>query len=57
MGRGLTILAAGEIVSDADAPEIPAGNDGETAMRPRRCTAPSGHRRFVSGRHPTAPGV
>jgi diacylglycerol kinase family enzyme len=38
-GRGVTILSAGEVVVDADAPEIPVGIDGETVMMatPVRC--------------------
>ena len=39
-GPGLTVLAAGEVVVDADVPEIPVGIDGETVMMPTpvRCT-------------------
>jgi diacylglycerol kinase family enzyme len=39
-GQGLTTLIADEVVLDADAPEIPAGIDGETVMvaTPVRCT-------------------
>jgi hypothetical protein len=39
-GQGLTVLAAGEVVVDADATEIPVGIDGETVMMPApvRCT-------------------
>jgi len=39
-GRGPTTLTAGEVVVDADQPEIPAGIDGETVMMPTpvRCT-------------------
>ncbi len=39
-GRGLTTLTAGEVVVDADAPEIPVGIDGETVLMPTpvRCT-------------------
>ena len=39
-GRGLTTLTAGEVVVDADVPEIPVGIDGETIMMPTpvRCT-------------------
>ena len=33
-GRGVTVLTAGEVVVDADAPEIPVGIDGETIMMP-----------------------
>ena len=33
-GRGLTTLTAGEVVVDADVPEIPVGIDGETVMMP-----------------------
>jgi diacylglycerol kinase family enzyme len=33
-GQGLTVLTAGEVVVDADAPEIPVGIDGETVMMP-----------------------
>jgi diacylglycerol kinase family enzyme len=39
-GRGLATLTAGEVVVDADAPEIPVGIDGETVLMPApvRCT-------------------
>jgi diacylglycerol kinase family enzyme len=39
-GQGLTVLRAGEVVVDADTPEIPVGIDGETVMMatPVRCT-------------------
>src|SRR6516162_614937 len=39
-GQGLTTLTAGEVVVDADAPQIPVGIDGETVMMPTpvRCT-------------------
>jgi diacylglycerol kinase family enzyme len=39
-GQGLTTLTAGEVVVDAEAPEIPVGIDGETVMMPTpvRCT-------------------
>jgi diacylglycerol kinase family enzyme len=39
-GQGVTVLTAGEVVVDADAPEIPVGIDGETVMMsaPVRCT-------------------
>ena len=39
-GRGLTMLTAGEVTVDANAPEIPVGIDGETVMLPApvRCT-------------------
>jgi diacylglycerol kinase family enzyme len=39
-GQGLTMLTAGEVVVDADVPEIPVGIDGETVMMPTpvRCT-------------------
>jgi diacylglycerol kinase family enzyme len=33
-GLGLTTLTAGEVVVDADEPEIPVGIDGETVMMP-----------------------
>ena len=33
-GGGVMILAAGEVVVDADEPEIPVGIDGETVMMP-----------------------
>jgi len=33
-GQGLTTLTAGEVVVNADAPEIPVGIDGETVMMP-----------------------
>jgi len=38
-GQGLTVLTAGEVVVDADVPEIPVGIDGETVMMatPVRC--------------------
>jgi hypothetical protein len=31
-GRGVTVLTAGEVVVDADVPEIPVGIDRETVM-------------------------
>ena len=31
-GRGVTVLTAGEVVVDADVPQIPVGIDGETVM-------------------------
>ena len=39
-GQGLTTLSAGEVVVDAEVPEIPVGIDGETVMMPTpvRCT-------------------
>jgi hypothetical protein len=39
-GQGLTTVTAGEVVVDADVPEIPVGIDGETVMMPTpvRCT-------------------
>jgi diacylglycerol kinase family enzyme len=39
-GQGLTVLRVGEVVVDADMPEIPVGIDGETVMMPTpvRCT-------------------
>lgn len=39
-GTGLTVLTAGEVLVDADVPEIPVGIDGETVMMPVpvRCT-------------------
>jgi hypothetical protein len=33
-GKGVTVLTAGEVVVDADVPEIPVGIDGETVMMP-----------------------
>jgi diacylglycerol kinase family enzyme len=33
-GTGLTVLTAGEVTVDADAPQIPVGIDGETVMVP-----------------------
>jgi diacylglycerol kinase family enzyme len=33
-GRGLTVLTAGEVTVDADAPQIPVGIDGETVLLP-----------------------
>ena len=33
-GQGLTVLTAGEVTVDADAPRIPVGIDGETVMLP-----------------------
>ncbi|HEY7260657.1 MAG TPA: diacylglycerol kinase family protein [Trebonia sp.] len=33
-GQGLTTLTAGEVVVDADVPQIPVGIDGETVMLP-----------------------
>jgi diacylglycerol kinase family enzyme len=39
-GTGLTVLTAGEVTVDADAPQVPVGIDGETVMLPTpvRCT-------------------
>jgi diacylglycerol kinase family enzyme len=39
-GQGLTTLTAGEVVVDAEVPEVPVGIDGETVMMPTpvRCT-------------------
>ena len=39
-GQGLTTLTAGQVVVDAEVPEIPVGIDGETVMMatPVRCT-------------------
>ena len=39
-GQGVTVLAADEVVVDADVPEIPVGIDGETVKMatPVRCT-------------------
>ena len=39
-GPGLTTLTAGEVVVDAEAPEVPVGIDGETILMPTpvRCT-------------------
>jgi diacylglycerol kinase family enzyme len=39
-GTGLTVLTAGEVTVDADAPQIPVGIDGETILLPApvRCT-------------------
>jgi len=39
-GTGLTVLTAGEVTIDADAPQIPVGIDGETILLPApvRCT-------------------
>src|SRR5215471_13254245 len=39
-GQGLTTLTAGEVVVDADVPQIPVGIDGETVIMPTpvRCT-------------------
>jgi hypothetical protein len=38
--RGLTVLAAHEVVIDADEPRIPVGIDGESVLMPTpvRCT-------------------
>ena len=33
-GQGLTVLTAGEVTVNADAPQIPVGIDGETVMLP-----------------------
>jgi diacylglycerol kinase family enzyme len=43
-GQGLTTLTAGQVVVDADAPEIPVGIDGETVMMPTpvRCAIRAG---------------
>jgi diacylglycerol kinase family enzyme len=39
-GRGLTLVAAEEVIVDANTPEVPVGIDGETVMMPApvRCT-------------------
>ena len=48
-GQGLTVLTAGEVVVDADVPEIPVGIDGETVMMP---TPVPGHPNpNLTGRH------
>ncbi len=40
-GTGLTVLTAGEVTVDTDAPQIPVGIDGETVMLPTPAS-PSG---------------
>ena len=39
-GRGLTLVAAEEVIVDANTPEVPVGIDGETVIMPApvRCT-------------------
>jgi diacylglycerol kinase family enzyme len=56
-GQGVTVLTAGEVVVDADAPEIPVGIDGETVMMPTpvRCTTAPKALRVRVPRH--RPGV
>ncbi|WP_329482613.1 diacylglycerol kinase family protein [Kribbella sp. NBC_01484] len=56
-GTGLTVLTAGQVTVDADAPEIPVGIDGETVMLPTpvRCTIRPGALRVVVPRE--RPGV
>ena len=56
-GTGLTVLTAGQVTVDADAPEIPVGIDGETVMLPTpvRCTIRPGALRVVLPRE--RPGV
>ncbi len=48
-GRGLTTLAASQVIVDAAKPEIPVGIDGETIMMPTpvRCTVLPGALRVV----------
>jgi diacylglycerol kinase family enzyme len=48
-GHGLTVLTAGQVTIDADAPEIPVGIDGETVMLPTpvRATIQPGALRVV----------
>ena len=56
-GTGLTVLTAGEVTVDADAPQIPVGIDGETVMLPTpvRCAIRSRALRVVVPRQ--RPGV
>ena len=56
-GTGLTVLTAGEVTVDADAPQIPVGIDGETVMLPTpvRCAIRARALRVVVPRQ--RPGV
>jgi diacylglycerol kinase family enzyme len=59
-GRGLTVLAADEVVVDADAPQIPVGIDGETVIMPTpvRCTIrPRALRVIVPRQRPGVPAA
>ncbi len=55
--KGLTILTAGEVIVDADAPQIPVGIDGETVILPTpvHCTIQPRALRVVVPR--SRPGV
>jgi diacylglycerol kinase family enzyme len=52
-GQGLTTLTAGEVVVDADTPQIPVGIDGETIMMPTpvHCTIHPGALRVRVPKH------
>ncbi len=57
-GNGRTMLTAGEVIVDADAPEIPVGIDGETIMLPTpvRCAIqPRALRVVVPRQRPSVP--
>jgi diacylglycerol kinase family enzyme len=59
-GHGLTVLAADEVVVDADAPQIPVGVDGETVIMPTpvRCTIrPRALRVIVPRQRPGVPAA
>jgi diacylglycerol kinase family enzyme len=59
-GQGLTVLAADEVVVDADAPQIPVGIDGETVIMPTpvRCTIrPRALRVIVPRQRPGVPAA
>ncbi len=59
-GQGLTVLAADEVVVDADAQQIPVGIDGETVIMPTpvRCTIrPRALRVIVPRKRPGVPAA
>ena len=59
-GAGLRVLAAGEVVVEADVPQIPVGVDGETIMMPApvRCTIqPRALRVIVPKQRPGVPAA
>ena len=59
-GQGLTVLAAEEVVVDADAPQIPVGIDGETVIMPTpvRCLIrPRALRVIVPRQRPGVPAA
>jgi diacylglycerol kinase family enzyme len=59
-GHGLTVVTAGEVVVEADVPEIPVGIDGETIMMPApvRCAIrPRALRVIVPRERPGVPAA